>query len=293
MENTQVLLIDNSKDNIQLFQNIICKNIGISALNASEFNQTKDIINSNDICLIISNINCLSIDDSKSLARLLKINDDLLPLIMIINDMQIIKEYCCKEKIIDFVTFPSTENEQLIFSHRLSIYIESYNTKKLLQKEMNRREKLEAKYKNLIEFTNTGYMILDKNFKILEINENIEKILGFNRDDIIGSNPRSFISSKYITDFDNSMDLLLSGTIINDLELSINSPNKTSHISLNASLMINGENRILCLVRDIANRKINEENRYIAKQKQKDEFLQNIKEIRESLKKDLFKIAAL
>jgi len=294
MSNDKILLTDTCKENIKWFNSELNKNTGIETANCDTMDSSINFIKHNqDISMVVANIDIISIEDSISIAKNIKIDDFLYPLVIITKDTKIRKEYDCKRKIIDFITMPNNEIETLALSHRLELYSDSYSTKRKLQKEIEKRQKMEQKYKGLIEFTNTGYMILDTNFRILEINDNIQNILGMQKEDILNCNPRSFITSEDIKKFDYSMSGLLKGGLINDLELCINSKTKSSHISLNATLLVNGEDRIFCLVRDIADRKKEEAKIYIRNQRKKDEIMQSIKEVKESFKKDLFKVAAL
>ena len=59
----------------------------------------------------------------------------------------------------------------------------------------------------------------------------------------------------------------------------------TIFATINANIIENGGIKILCLIRDISERKKNEKIKYIEEQKQKDKIRQNIMGLRNKLKK--------
>lgn len=147
-------------------------------------------------------------------------------------------------------------------------------------------EKNAKKYKALIEQTNTAYIILDLNLCILETNKTFTSLIGLSPEqDLIGRNPRSWIIHDDVYLFDETFEQLLSGRPINDLELGlVNDNGSTISVTINANIIENGGKKIFCLIRNISNRKKKESKKYIAEQKKKDKFRQNIIEIRGDLK---------
>ena len=155
----------------------------------------------------------------------------------------------------------------------------------------NRIKKSEEKYRNLIEFTNTAYVILDCKLKILEANDNYLSLIGCdNIDDILNQNPRSWVVEKDISKFDRAYKALLDGEPVNDLEIEIlNERNQVICTTMNANIIENGDKKIFCLVRNVSNRKTGEEMKYIKTQKQKDQIRQTIKGFRSVLHEIRFK----
>jgi len=146
--------------------------------------------------------------------------------------------------------------------------------------------KSEEKYKSLIEFTNTSYIIMNKKLKILDVNENFIKIMAeTDKNNIVGNNLRTWVCSKQIELFDNAFSCLLKGKkLINDLEISLkNTDGDKIYVSINANLIKNGEEKIFCLVGDISNRKMAQQIEYIKEQKHKERIRKNIIDIKEGL----------
>ena len=132
--------------------------------------------------------------------------------------------------------------------------------------------KSEDKYRNLIEFTNTSYIIMSKKLKVIEVNENFVNLMeASSKKEIIGRNIRSWITSKHISAFDSAFKCLTSGKkSVSDLEISmINEKGNKIYVSINGYLTKNGETKIFCLVSDISMRKMMQQAEHIRDQKKK------------------------
>jgi PAS domain S-box-containing protein len=144
------------------------------------------------------------------------------------------------------------------------------------------------KLKTLIESTNTAYIILDERGIIEEANERMISLLGCKEmSDLVGKSPRAIISKQDIAKYDSSIEKLLMGENIENLELNIHSSNflkcSATWISMNAGLFENGKRKIFCLMRDITELKLEEVKRFISNQKKRDMLRQNILKIRDKL----------
>ena len=162
--------------------------------------------------------------------------------------------------------------------------IENITERKKIETKLKQNEE---KYRNLIEFTNIGFVILNLKLEILEANKTYKKIIGNESDkDILGRNPRSWVSSEDIENFDKAFRKLLAGHAINDLELTFISENKELvYVRLNANLILeNGDRKIICLIKDISDQRALKELQYIEQQKFKDKLKQNISQFRKSLR---------
>jgi len=160
---------------------------------------------------------------------------------------------------------------------------EDVSEKKNLEGKLSNSEE---KYKNLIEFTNTSYVIMDQKLKIIDANENFIKIMGAtDKKEIIGNTLRTWVCSNQISKFDNAFSCLAKGKkIIHDLELSLkNEDGCIVYVSINANLTKNGQTKVFCLISDISHRKMLEQAEYIKEQKQKDRIRKNILDIRDGL----------
>lgn len=151
----------------------------------------------------------------------------------------------------------------------------------------------EEKYKNLIEFTNTGYIIMDDKLNILEANQTFANTVGTDFTQVIGKNPRAWVDNSDVHKFDHAFGGILSSStkLINDLNIDFyNIPDKRAiATSITANLIENGSKKIFCLVRDVSERKVEEQRKYIADQKSRDRIRQNINELRDHLKNMRFK----
>jgi len=160
------------------------------------------------------------------------------------------------------------------------------------EKELNYNE-IKDKYKNIIDFTNTGYVIMDTKLNIMESNFAFATMLGFTSDkEIIGKNLRTWIAARDIKKFDDAFTFITTenekngnGKKINNLELFINNEAKKNvYISIDSNVIQNGITKIFCLIRDITHKKILEDIKYIEEQKKKDRMKQDIIGIRNKIK---------
>jgi len=151
----------------------------------------------------------------------------------------------------------------------------------------NKIAKEAEKYKNLIEFTNTAYMIMNTKMSIHDINNHfLDLIKNPSIEEVIGTNPRAWVSCRDIKKFDDAFkNLVFSKKNIENLEIIMyDYNNQEIYVSINASLNTNGKTKIFCLMRDISKVKEGEMRRYIANEKKKDRLKQSIKEIRGKIK---------
>jgi PAS domain S-box-containing protein len=160
-----------------------------------------------------------------------------------------------------------------------------------ITQEMTLQKKLTdslTKLKTLIESTNTAYIILDERGIIEEANERMISLLGCKEiSDLVGKSPRAIISQQDVAKYDSSINKLLMGESIENLELNIHSSNflkcSATWISMNAGLFENGRRKIFCLMRDITELKLLEVKKFISNQKKRDMLRQNILKIRDKL----------
>jgi len=160
--------------------------------------------------------------------------------------------------------------------------IEDITDKVLLTKKLAKNAK---KYKNLIEQTNTAYMILNTKLHIIEANKNFSDLMEMKDYDIIDRSPREWVQNRDIISFDNAFDKILQGHQIDDLELDLVNSNKLcKRVSMSANLIENGGKLIFCLLRDMSKKKMEENRKYIEQQKKKDKLRQDINNIRDKLR---------
>jgi len=210
-------------------------------------------------------------------------------------DQKVIKEQKNITNIIEEYTTVTGENlwisiNRILIKDKNEI-IGIFGFFKDITKETYLNQKLEyseEKYKDLIEFTNTGYVIMNTNLAILECNQNFASILGKNSlGSIINNSLKLWVHIDDIHKFETSFKKLIKDKIqINNLEINIvDAKDQLKPIHLVANIIENGENRILCLIRSMMEEKIDRDIKRIHSQKHKDALLQKIREIRSDLKK--------
>lgn len=159
--------------------------------------------------------------------------------------------------------------------------------------DMNKKLKeSEKKYRNLIEFTNTSYLIMNFKMQILEANQHFLSLIGKKTfEEVLGKNPRYWVYVNDIQAFDNYFNNLKTkqGNPSFDLEINfVNNEKKQIYVSLACSIMKNGDHKIFCLIRDASYKKMSQQKKYIDRQKKKDKLVQNINQIRKNLNKRLY-----
>ena len=159
--------------------------------------------------------------------------------------------------------------------------------KKVSEENLQKREET---YRHLIEYTNTAFFVLNKKLNIIQTNKAFSEIVDVNIEDLIGRNPRSWVCGEDIKIFDESFSGLLLGRPINETEIMFIGENKTEiHLILNANMLNNGEQKIICLLRDVSLKKEDEGKKFIEEQKQKDRIKQKILELRGKLREDILR----
>lgn len=137
------------------------------------------------------------------------------------------------------------------------------------------------KYRNLIESTQTAYAILNMSMQIIETNDIFNELLGIDYENLKGRAFRHLVASQDIIVFDEAVEKLLKGSLINNVEIMLRSPKKKLlAVCLSANVVENGENKIICLLRDASRKKKDDIKRYIEEQKKKDRLKQNITALR-------------
>jgi len=137
------------------------------------------------------------------------------------------------------------------------------------------------KYRNLIESTQTAYVILNLSLQITEVNNIFCELLGINADSLKGKLFRNLVASNDIILFDNIAEKLRDGCATNNIEIMLRSPKKELvAVSLSANMVENGEHKIICLLRDISDKKKAEIREYIEGEKKKDKLKQHISVLR-------------
>jgi len=176
--------------------------------------------------------------------------------------------------------FDSENNFKGIISSILDISEKKETEEKLIKNEKTFRE--------LIECTQTAYVVMDEKLLIQEANTILSEMMNLNTSDIIGQNPRTWVDNNDIERFDRIFAGVINGRPIEESEIKFKLPNgKSLYVIVNANIIINGGKRIMCLIRDITEKKNIEQVQYVAEQHKKDRIKQKISEIRTQLKQNM------
>ena len=115
----------------------------------------------------------------------------------------------------------------------------------------------EEKYKFLIEASNTAYVILDLNLKVLDANQLYVSAFGFDTvQDIIGYDIRPCVNADNLEIFNQAFNKILNGEKVQDVEIELTNRDKEYvAIRLSGSIIENGDKKIFCLVKFISEMK--------------------------------------
>ena len=107
-----------------------------------------------------------------------------------------------------------------------------------------------------------------------------------NNSEISGKNPRTWITDHSVKEFDKAFKNVLENLCcVHDLEISfINVKGTIVETAIDASIMENGTLKVFCLIRDISDRKMKEQKKYISGQKKRDRLVQRISAFRQTIK---------
>lgn len=159
-------------------------------------------------------------------------------------------------------------------------------------KEKNIKDTLTAnlqKFKALIETNKIAFLSMTMDGVIREANDVFAELIGCKDEKYFESsntNITSLLTQEDSYKIKRSIALLEKGISIEDLEVCIDNKlfdKKGVWIRINGNIIDNGEKIILCLVKDITSKKMDEFKKYISDQKQKDRVRQNISRIRNKI----------
>ena len=153
-------------------------------------------------------------------------------------------------------------------------------------KHMLSVHKNSEKYKQLIEATNTAYVILNSEGRILESNQIFKNLLccGENCPCLLNQPINSFINNNTLSDFNLAFEKVLNGETITSLEISMTKDTISKWFNANISMIENGEKKVFCLMTDVTQRKIEEQKKMINKEKSNDTLRNHILGLRAKIK---------
>ena len=180
------------------------------------------------------------------------------------------------------------EQSQLDNDHILTI-VEDITSIVYVQNRLRRKQ---FKYKSLLEFTNTGYVIMDEHMEIKESNCIFSDMLSYECPEcLIGKHLRSWVSAVDVPKFDKAFEKVKNEEGINNLRIHMLKRNSGAvFVSISANLIRNGKAEIFCLIKDVSEIKEQESKNFIHTEKQKDLIRQGISEVRKTLKQNMLKV---
>lgn len=134
-------------------------------------------------------------------------------------------------------------------------------------------ERSEQKYKNLVETTDTGYLIIDADGRVFDANAEYVRLTGYGSlGDILGRNVKEWTAQYDLQRNQEDIRKCMEKGFVRDLEIDYVAPDgKITPVEINATVIDTPDGkRILTLCRDISERRLAEEKR-CAYEKQSEE----------------------
>jgi len=143
------------------------------------------------------------------------------------------------------------------------------------------------KYQQLLDSTNTVYIISDEEGEIRDVSKNLMTLFGTDCQVscLIGKYLRAFVSSESIPAFDSAWKRIIKGQTVNAIEIALAKKDAFKWVSLNASLFCNGGSKVFILLTDITERKRADYEHLIAREKSRDKIRNNIRDIRNAIER--------
>lgn len=288
MHNPKILLIDGVKSSSEQIVKFIKNSLEIEILIATTPAEAQNAIDEQHCDLVVAILDAYP-DETQNSEIILGIKNSCVELPVIILYTKETENAIRKNhqiKIVDYLPRPETENEAFMLINKLRVFIDLYTKTKRLESEITEREKAEQKYKELIDFTKTAYVIMDMKFRIVDANKTFIDLMRIGAvDEITGCNLRTWVASNDMKIFDDAFNSLRNGQIIQDLEITmVNSSSESVHLAINANVCKNGHEKILCLMRDISLRKYIEHKKFIEMSKKKDRIRQELNDIKTNIR---------
>ncbi len=141
------------------------------------------------------------------------------------------------------------------------------------------------KYQQLLDSTNTIYLILNTDSNINECSESFIDLLGFrNSPNGVNNIPlRALVSTESIPTYDAAWKKIMEGKTVTNVEISLTKDSAFKWASMNASLFNNGYKKVFVLLADISNKKRKEMEQLIQKEKRRDKLRNNIRDLRKTI----------
>jgi len=286
----KILVIDDNPDDIVLVKEMVLDSIDIEVIETNSGKEALKILEEdNDFAVILLDLNIPDMNGVEIAKSIKRENNKILPIIflsMLFSEETKEEVYLATEAV-DFLPKPRTKLDVKMLLSKVKMFLELYIQRKKLETQIEKTQKAEEKYKSLIEFTNTGYVILNTDLNVIDANSLYIKMFEFkNLNDIIGCNLRDCVNEDNLVAFDIAFQNVLNKEVISDLEIEVtNQKREYVAIRLDASLIENGDHKIFCLVKDISEKKKKEKRIKEVKTKKRLEIRKDLEDLNVDVQK--------
>ena len=199
---SKILIVDDDVYYLTLLKAIL-KNIDAIIHVAESGEKALSLIEENDFALAILDIQMPDMDGFELAKRIRSLqNRDLVPIIFLTSylsdEIQMFKGY--DYGAIDYLTKPVNK---AIFVNKVTIFLELDRQKRNLISSKESLEKSQNKYINLYDFAPTGYLTINREGRIFEINLKGARLFEADRGNLMDCNLKKFIDNEMISDLEN------------------------------------------------------------------------------------------
>ena len=199
---SKILIVDDDVYYLTLLKAIL-KNIDAIIHVAESGEKALSLIEENDFALAILDIQMPDMDGFELAKRIRSLqNRDLVPIIFLTSylsdEIQMFKGY--DYGAIDYLTKPVNKT---IFVNKVTIFLELDRQKRNLISSKESLEKSQNKYINLYDFAPTGYLTINREGRIFEINLKGARLFEADRGNLMDCNLKKFIDNEMISDLEN------------------------------------------------------------------------------------------
>lgn len=279
---SKILIVDDNTFYLTLLKTIL-KDVDAEVFMASSGMEALELIKKNDFALAILDIQMPEMDGFELAFHIRNLQDrDLVPIIFLTayfsDDIQMFKGY--DNGAIDYLTKPVNK---AIFLSKVRIFLELDQQKrnliqsknsiqeskieienqkneierqnKILVKAQQETEESRRKYIKLYDFAPSGYLTIDKNGDISDINLRGSALLGSNPSELISKNLASFFDSQMSCELNAFIEQVFENTNNSGCELVLSPPNgKRRYVFLEGAKTDETNNCLLSMV-DITDQK--------------------------------------
>jgi len=287
-----VMLISKDETILKRISSIMRVSFDVNIKIYKEFPEANIVID-NETTVVIIDLDTDGINEQLVSDRFEKLNGSI-PLICLsindISDPKILEYY--KNGSLDYILKNDLENSSHIILNRINMLFKIQKVLSTLEEEIESKnlanQKLRNnmwKYTELLEGTNTAYVVLDENRLMIEANKVFAEILSLRSvATLLGESPLMWIKSQVDKDkFSKYLNSLLENEKTHDIEIRLSSEYKSAWVSISGYVMENGGKSIFLLIKNISFKKMVESQKSIEQQKRKDKLKQTIAQVREKL----------